>query len=80
LTSLGLNLEKLGLGTLTRVAATLAWAVGPAAKLALVTAAMPRAAAPSNEAAFRGDRDMLMPPTPARSGGSLDVTEPASRV
>ena len=66
LTWLGLSLEKLGLGTLAR-------AVEPAAQLAPVIAVTPSAAAPSNEAAFRGVKDILLPPFWPLSG-PLDVT------
>ena len=55
LTWLGLNLEKLGLGTLAR-------AVEPAAQPAPVIAVTPSAAAPSNEAALRRVKDILLPP------------------
>src|ERR1700722_6460712 len=63
LTWLGLNLEKLGLGTLAPAAeATLAPAAEPAAQPAPVIAVTPSAAAPSNEAALRGVADILLPP------------------
>jgi hypothetical protein len=57
----GLSLEKLGLGL-----ATLAWAVEPATQPAPVIAA-PSATAPSNEAALRGVKDILLPSIPALS-------------
>src|SRR5579863_5138048 len=63
LTWLGLNLDKLGLGTLARwVEAVLARAAEPAAQPAPVIAATPSAATPSNEAALRGVADILLPP------------------
>ena len=52
---LGLNLEKLGLATLAR-------AVEPAAEAAPVSAVMPSAAAPINEATLRGVNDIVLPP------------------
>src|SRR5215469_9898705 len=55
LTWLGLNLEKLGLGTL-------AWTVEPAAQPAPLVAVTTSAAAPSSEAALRGVEDILLPP------------------
>src|SRR5215469_8854715 len=55
LTWLGLNLEKLGLGTL-------AAAVEPAAQPAPLVAVTTSAAAPSSEAALRGVEDILLPP------------------
>ncbi|HSZ30875.1 MAG TPA: hypothetical protein VK784_14110, partial [Pseudonocardiaceae bacterium] len=54
LTWLGLNLDKLGLGTLAR-------AVAAAAEPA-VSAVTPSAAAPSSEAALRGVSDIPLPP------------------
>ena len=54
LTWLGLNLEKLGL--------TLARAVELAAQVTPVSAVTPSAAAPSDEAALRRVKDILLPP------------------
>jgi hypothetical protein len=50
-----LNLEKLGVGEL-------ALAVEAAAQLTLVIAATPSAVTPSNEAALRGVRNILLSP------------------
>jgi hypothetical protein len=59
LTWLALSLEKPGLGTLARVVEA---AAEPAPVAAPVTAATPSAAAPSNDAALRGVKDILLPP------------------
>src|SRR5580658_55208 len=64
-TWLELNLEKLG--------PTLAWAVGAAAQPTPVIAVRLSAAAPSNEAALRGVKNILLPPF-GPSLGSLDIT------
>jgi hypothetical protein len=55
LTWLGLSLEKLAVGTLAR-------AVEPDAQPTPVIAVTPSAVAPSNEAALRGVKDILLPP------------------
>jgi hypothetical protein len=57
---LGLSLEKLGL-------ATLGLGGEPAAQATPVIIVTPSAAAPSNEAALRGVKDILLPPFPALS-------------
>src|SRR5580704_5526589 len=79
LTWLALSLEKLGPALERLGLATLASAVEPAAQPALVIAARPSAATPSNETALRGIKDILRSPF-RPSHGSLDVTEPYLRV
>src|ERR1700735_3287949 len=66
LTWLALNLEKLAVGTLAR-------AVEPDAQPTPVTAMTPSAVAPSNEAALREVKDILLPPFCSRAPWTLSV-------
>jgi hypothetical protein len=76
LTWLALNLEKLGPALEKLGPAALARAIEPADQP--VIAVTPSAVTPSNEAALRGVKDILV--SPFRLAGFRDVTEPYFRV